>query len=229
MKAAADVCQVWQVDLRRDETSVGDLRLLNDTERERAARFHFDEDRARFIACRAALRVILGEYLQCEPGGISLLRGAHGRPALDAPHNLLDFSVSHSADLALIAICQCGPVGVDVEALRHMENALALSRRCLSTAELHDVEVAAPGVRSTTFLTCWTRKEAVLKSTGTGLTMDPRQVEVGARTTDSELIWPLNSSQQLKVRSLEPVPGYIGACATAMGVDKLELRRFDLK
>jgi 4'-phosphopantetheinyl transferase len=225
VKPAREVCHLWQVDLKEETTS----EALSADERERAARFHFDNDRTRFVTGRMALRHILSGYLDCEPAKITLHRGTHGRPQLVPAEHNLEFNVSHSGDLALIAIAAQGPLGVDVEALRHMENALALARRYLTSAESTAIEAAALAQRSAAFLTCWTRKEAVLKSTGAGLTVDPRLIEVGAQCGEITLEWPLHSSFRVRLRSLRPEGEYIAACAAALSVEHIELRRFTRK
>src|SRR5438477_5745599 len=81
--------------------------LLSEDERARAARFKFERDRCRFIAARAALRILLGRYLHVPGEEISFEYGPKGKPYLRSTENpeRLQFKVSHSADLALVAFC----------------------------------------------------------------------------------------------------------------------------
>ena len=217
-----DTLHVWQVAL--GITSPSSLSLLSAEERSRAARFSFTRGRDRYVAGRAALRAVLGGYLERDPANLLLEIGEHGRPALSGVTRV-EFNITHSEDLALIAITARGPVGVDVESLRTIDRALDLARRYLHPNELALVEAAPPAERSTIFLTCWTRKEAVLKSTGVGLTRDTRLLDVGATTVEKRLDLP--GFPPLRVTSFAPQKGFIAACATAPAVRAFELLRFD--
>ena len=92
----------------------------------------------------------------------------HGKPVLDHPTHHVSTSQSHG--LAVVAVCDDGPVGVDVE---HLD--------ATRFAGFEDVALgpdeAAHDLRERAVL--WTRKEAVLKATGEGLRTDPRTVAVG--------------------------------------------------
>src|SRR2546423_1532331 len=74
---------VWAAAL--DVTSPAQERLgaaLAATERERAARFHFERERNRYTVGRGLLRAILGRYLRTEPGELQLEYGPQGKPVL---------------------------------------------------------------------------------------------------------------------------------------------------
>src|SRR5215210_2993121 len=151
------VCHVWRVDL--DPTTAAKTTacpgVLNAAELNSAARFIRERDGMRFAACRSALREILGGYLICAPRELVFHQGPHGRPFLVGGE--VDFNITHSGDLALIAICAEGPVGIDVEMLRDVRAALGLSRRYFQMSEQQQLEAALPEERSAMFLTCWTR------------------------------------------------------------------------
>ena len=56
---------------------------LDSVERERAARFHFEEDRRRFIHGRAWLRLRVAELLGMEPAAVEFTTiGERGKPAV---------------------------------------------------------------------------------------------------------------------------------------------------
>src|ERR1041385_6060062 len=55
---------------------------LCDAEQRRAARFHFDRDRRRFVVARARLRELLGERLGMRPQALELVPDSNGKPAL---------------------------------------------------------------------------------------------------------------------------------------------------
>ncbi|MDQ1701145.1 MAG: 4-phosphopantetheinyl transferase, partial [Frankiaceae bacterium] len=79
-----------------------DLELLTEAERARAARFRFARDSGRYISGRAALRRVLGERLGTAPGAVEISYGEYGKPYV--PGVSTQFNVSHSDDVALIAV-----------------------------------------------------------------------------------------------------------------------------
>lgn len=136
-------------------------------------------------AARRALTAILAEYLGGEaPAGgsaaargeaaggalIELGAGENGKPRLAAGPERLSFNLSHSGDLALIAIAPGGlEVGIDVELLRPRRNLVGLAERRLSPADAAAVAAAPEADREPPFYAAWTRHEARLKCTATGV------------------------------------------------------------
>ncbi len=150
---------------------IGDLRaahllLLDHREVARARQFRQAADSNRCLLGAVLLRVTAARHLGVRPADVTVDRtcgrcGAeHGRPQL--PGSGLNASVSHSGDIVAVAITFAGPVGVDVEAVRAIDFTAVAESVC-TPAELTDLHVAAD------FYTFWTRKEAVLKATGEGL------------------------------------------------------------
>ncbi|MBQ0863923.1 4'-phosphopantetheinyl transferase family protein [Streptomyces smyrnaeus] len=162
----------------------GALAPLSREERERAAAFIRPVDRERYLVAHLALRRELGALLELDPAEVRLTRadcpvcgGPHGRPTV--PGDPVHFSLSHAGDVVMLAFAAV-PVGVDVEEYPSVASAretmTALHPR--EQAELAAVEdtTALPAV----FARCWTRKEAYLKGTGTGLGEDPSVTYVSA-------------------------------------------------
>lgn len=164
---------VWHVRLSSDANSS----LLSADEQARAARFRFDRDRQRFIACRSALRIILGGYLELRPEAIAFAYGPHGKPYL-ADSNL-KFNVSHSGNDALIAVSFGRDVGIDVEE-RYSELSVELFAAAFLSNSERDFFNSQPKYgRRMAFIRCWTRKEAWSKAVGTGIAEDPGRYDVG--------------------------------------------------
>ncbi|MEJ8279824.1 4'-phosphopantetheinyl transferase family protein [Pseudonocardia spirodelae] len=142
--------------------------LLDQHERERMAALRRDADRARYLAAHALARLVLGEHLGTDAAALHLDRtcgcGApHGKPRLAARPDDPGFSLTHSGALVGLALGP-GPVGVDVEAHRPLSSLDGLAEHALSAAER-----AAGTPAAAAFLRTWTRKEALLKATGDGL------------------------------------------------------------
>ena len=164
-----DELHVWRVGLELADDDFAEFsNLLSTDEHRRAARFHFENDRRRFTAGRGALRFILARYLCCAGNEITFVYGVRGKPALaDAP---LHFNLAHSEGLAVIGVTRSGPLGIDVERLRPVDDFMCIASSYFSPTERKAIAALPPEHQLLAFFTCWTRKEAYLKATGEGIT-----------------------------------------------------------
>ena len=168
----SDRIDVWRVCLDPCEQPDRDLRgILVPDELARAARFHFERDRGRYIRGRATLRILLGRYLETPPAEIRFQYEHNGKPEIALPKESrgLRFNVSNSGGLALIAIGSGIAIGVDIEKARPMPDLLDIARRFFSAREIQALLAVSENKRQEAFFACWTRKEAFLKATGFGL------------------------------------------------------------
>ena len=175
--------RLWQaqIDLISDDEIDALRASLDQAERTRAARFHFERDRKSFVSTRGLLRSLLGGILKKEPASIVFEYGAHGKPAL-AAGNDLQFSVSHTTGWAMFAVSVDFAVGVDLEALdrltRNTEDLSNFADRVLSTNELMVWRAIPANEQPRALLRAWTRKEALAKATGRGLSDELLATEV---------------------------------------------------
>jgi 4'-phosphopantetheinyl transferase len=193
---------VWLVPVARAPNA---LALLDDEERERAGRFRVDAARTRFVASHAALRLVLGGVTGRAPASLRFARRCghcgdtgHGKPHLSGDSDV-DFSLSHSAGLALIAVARGLRVGADVERVRERTDVPAVTRHAFSPADRVEIDsLATDRERRAAFFRCWTRKEAYLKALGVGLAG-------GLDSTADPARW--------QIRTLCAPPGYMAAVA----------------
>jgi 4'-phosphopantetheinyl transferase len=205
--------ELWLVSLAVDAPLEGEA-LLDDQERERAARFAFERDRHRYVRAHVALRHVLGLRTGRPPGSLRFEAGAFGKPRLrDAPR--CAFSLSHSGDQALVALAAGGEIGVDLEAQsRSLRDVDALARQCLSERERFHFDATPEAERELAFLRAWTRKEACLKALGTGLQVEPSSFDTGLDACERRVrITTLEGVADVVVHSLAPMPGWIAALA----------------
>jgi len=209
---------VWHARLDRAELRGEQAKgWLSDVERERAGRRHFDRDRLRFVAGHAFLRALLARYLACSPAEVAITKAAAGKPGLARDDEDLRFNLSHSGDIAVVAVATRHEVGVDVELVSRPRSPEALAPRVLSREELAELAVAgAPAEQRLAFLAAWTRKEAVLKASGTGIDRDLTAIDVGIERGQRvvELAGEEGRSSW-SVTSFDPPAGYVGAVAVA--------------
>src|SRR5438552_11291358 len=176
-KSGPDAPVVWQ-----NEAHIWRARLdvpwswtfdeaLSLDDRTRADRFKFESDRRRFCVARASLRLILSRYLKTKPGRLRFETGEFGKPFL-ADERLsggLRFNLSHSHQLALIAITRDREVGVDVEYMRSEFVTDDVANHFFSQAEVQQFQEVPAESKTQSFFDCWTRKEAYIKARGEGL------------------------------------------------------------
>jgi Phosphopantetheinyl transferase len=193
--------------------------LLADDERERAARFRFEKHQRRFILARAGLRRLLGDFLGIDSRTLQFNYAAHGKPALQMPALPfpLHFNLSHSGELALVAVSRQGPIGVDVEWIRSVKDADDLVARFFSNRENALFQKLPPVHKPEAFFNLWTRKEALLKATGEGITGGLNRVEVSFLPGEPAELREINGSAEAacnwKLFTLAPAQGWTGAVA----------------
>jgi 4'-phosphopantetheinyl transferase len=182
---ASDIVHVWRCITWRDAGSIpAARRILSADECEKAARFHFDADRIRFVLGRGMLRHVLAQWLQKRPEDLRFDYGAFGKPDLppdDPGGKALQFNLSHSGDVILLAVAVGRAIGVDVEHMRTDLSHADIAEHFFSAAERSALAALPPGAQAGAFYACWTRKEAYLKATGVGLSLPLDQFDVSLR------------------------------------------------
>ncbi|MFN0185511.1 MAG: 4'-phosphopantetheinyl transferase family protein [Aquabacterium sp.] len=169
---------LWRLDLS-EAPDAAECALLQPDEIERAKRLVFDRDRRRYLSAHVGLRQVLARHCGIDPGLLRIQPDALGKPVLTGK-GLPSFNLTHTGDLALVAIGQAGvEVGVDAEMLRNVPDAEQLVDELFAGPEATVWRGLPPHLRSTAFLVGWTRKEAALKAVGCGLNLPPREVHVG--------------------------------------------------
>jgi 4'-phosphopantetheinyl transferase len=154
---------VWRIDL----DTIADDRLPSPTleDAERAARFATPDLRRRYLRSHSALRAILRGILGADP---RLAVDANGKPWLpDFPG--CKFNLSHSRDLALVAVADGVEVGIDVEYIRPNRDAAAIVERFFPPSAAAEFFDAPEADRERQFFRLWTRLEAMWKALGVGL------------------------------------------------------------
>lgn len=153
------------------------------SELDQAQRFHFKKDATHWRACRCALREILAGSLRIEPAEVRLQFGDFGKPLLQTPLEDLHFNLSHCHDLALVVLCHVGSVGIDVESADRAPSLIGCESAFCHLSEIAQLPDAPPQ-RAEMLLNLWTKKEALLKAIGTGMSLAPQSVSLAAGQED---------------------------------------------
>ncbi|GAM09909.1 4'-phosphopantetheinyl transferase HetI [Geobacter sp. OR-1] len=207
------------------------LGLLSVEERRRAERIRILKPRNHFIVARGLLRKILSSYLPISPEELDFDYGPHGKPELrNADSSGIHFNLSHSSNLALLAINRKYPIGVDIETARYGRSFMKLAERFFSCREIDDLHDLDEESVLAGFYACWTRKEAYLKAIGTGLatplnafdvTLKPEATPalVGQRLDPAE-------TERWSIIEIKVPAGYRAAAATQWIAPRIVFRQW---
>ena len=209
---------VWRVRLEQPPERVDEfLRTLDEEERMRASRFHFDKHRRHFVVGRGVLRLLLGRYLGMRAEEVRFDYGPNGKPALGGEHRAssLRFNASHSGEIALYAFVRDREVGVDVEFIKPDFVTEGIAERFFSTGEIENLNALCETERAAGFFRFWTRKEAYIKAIGTGLSHPLNEFDVSVAIAGWSIV------------DLDVGSGYAGAFAIEGPVHELHSFQFN--
>src|SRR5882757_6662395 len=208
--------QCWSVRLDAPpETFPALAATLSADERERSERLHVERVRRRFVVAYGVLRRLLGRSLDIDPGQVRFVRNALGKPELHPDFGgSVRFNLSHSGDLALIAIARDADVGVDVERIerRGASNHADVARCFFSAPEVDALSRVPTHLYAEAFFNCWTMKEAYVKACGEGLSTPLTSFTVPIGTDPAPV--PVRCGDWSLV-SFQPAAGYVGALAVS--------------
>jgi 4'-phosphopantetheinyl transferase len=185
--------------------------VLSDAERARRAGLWDAGHQAQYTVAAALLRLVVAPLTGGPAAGVVVDRTCpscgrhHGRPRL--PGTGLHVSISHSGATVAVAVSSAGEVGVDVQQVEDGP-VQELSPLVLAGSEAEHVAAARD------FFTYWTRKEALVKATGDGVTVPLPQVVVSPPGTPPRVLgYPRPGGLAAQLRDLGPEDGYVGALA----------------
>lgn len=214
--------ELWLWSLQVDAEKLDQYRqLLSVDERARAERFVKPKDCDHYIAGRGRLREILGTETGHDPADLVFEYGPQGKPALN---NGPAFNLSHSGGLAALAIGGTAPLGVDIEEIRPVENAVA--QRFFTCDENQALATLSPSQWLAGFYRCWTRKEAVIKAVGQGLSMplDSFDVTLSADIPADVTRIDGGHAGNWQLIHIDPAPDFMGALAVFTEGKPLDLK-----
>lgn len=248
---------VYRIPLDVSDQMLADARaVLSADEAAKADRFLVEPPRRQFSMCRRALRVVIGQTLNCDPTEVHFRAQRYGKPELDIGRmkmgksdltlaQSLQFNVTHSGDLGLIAL-SLEPIGVDIEKLQPRINARSLMTQVVSPKELAQWHSLAASQHTEQILRLWVCKEALLKAMGLGIAECLKQVSfplpIGTQSLQLSHIDPsvqlhLNEAADCRCNSwvlpgswrIQPLaidPGYYAAIATMVNCTDVKLVDF---
>jgi len=222
---------VWRIALDQPDESLKRFRrTLEPDELNRAGRFHFEKHRRHFIVARGFLRSVVARYLETQPEALRFSYGAYGKPELTSEH-VLRFNLSHSHEVALLAVTLDAELGVDVEHIRADFASEDVARRFFSRAEVEVFNALPKEEQVAAFFRCWTRKEAYIKAIGKGLSqaLDAFDVTLAPGMQAALLRAEEDDAERWLMRDVDVGEGYAGALAVERPVAEVRFFRQDLQ
>ncbi len=211
---------VWLICLSLPWSKVGQLKsALSPDEKTRADRFRSPVDRMRFVIAHGVKRIILGSYINVEPRDLRFGCNRYGKPVLLGqidPYQI-HFNLSHSYDIALLAVTLGLRVGVDIEFYGEANVDDLLTPEVFSQKEMEVLHRLPATERRQAFYNCWTKKEALAKAIGYGLAHPFQLPEFPiAPEQSADLVtmpWTQRDAHCWSLRSLNIAEAYVGALA----------------
>lgn len=183
-------------------------RLLTARERDRRDGYRRPPDARRYATGVALARLAVARFALVPPADVRFRRvcsrcddNRHGKPhAVDLP---VHHSVSHAGEVVAVAVTGVAPIGLDVEECLPLDGADGLLAAVRGRGE-------PPVTGPRDFCRRWSRKEAVVKATGDGLSVPLAEVVLAA---GGAVISYQGRRLDAEIRDIEVGPGYVGALA----------------
>jgi len=169
--------------------------LLSSEEKERSERFKFYKHRKAFIASHGFMHTVLARYIDTNANEIEFSQTEFGKPSLiDIQNkNNIQFNLSHSGNMAILAVCKQHSLGIDVEFAERKVDWRGISKRFFTPNEQQQLDKLTEEEQRQAFFQIWTRKEAHMKVTGQGLSLAPTQFEVSVPPQSANFIQNLKT------------------------------------
>lgn len=197
---AAHRIDVWQFSLKNLPHE--SLTFLETKELAQANRFYFKYHKRRFMVARTMLRLILSRYVQIAPQDLNFTYNKYGKPTL-VNNQQLEFNLSHSEELALLAIGQQYPLGVDLEffSARPYQG---IAKHLFSEQERDELRRLPASFKALAFFNIWSQKEAFIKACGMGLSYPTEQFSINAIPSSQNLVFDNVHQRFLALMSFMP-------------------------
>lgn len=210
--------KLFKIKFANHESEVSHLlKYLSKQEKERANRYHFTKDKNRFTICRALLKILLAKTTNLDVSKVSIEKDENKKPYLSS-HPHLFFNVAHTEGCGLIAISN-KPIGVDIEKINPSFDYSKILEQVFTGIEIAELMNSEFPLRA--FYHQWTRKEAVVKAMGIGITDFIKEVPCLDGIHESSF-GSFNSIKSMEVSTFEFDGNYIGALACSNGISHSE-------
>lgn len=154
------------------------------------------------------LKLLLDKYIPANRD-YQILKNENGKPSIDKTFDgkSLQFSLSHSDTYIVFAFTWNRPIGIDVEKHRGIDTVHSISGKYFSEKEWGKLAKAKEDEQIRAFSQLWTLKEAIIKSRGSVVLKDLKELEIDISASPFPLVSKLpkeyGDKRSWKLRSLE--------------------------
>jgi 4'-phosphopantetheinyl transferase len=186
---------IWSTTIDESYGKLLSQSFLSVNEKRNAARYAYDIDTYLFSIRHNMLRIILGDYLNCDPSKIKFNSNHYQKPHIAHPNTLIQFNISASSNRFVAAFCLQHTIGVDIELIRPIDEIPQLINDYFTSDESDWVNAQPVDKMFSAFFQIWSRKEALVKAMGKGLNIELKKVDVLSNTSivKGESLWYLMS------------------------------------
>ncbi|AFH50190.1 Phosphopantetheinyl transferase [Ignavibacterium album JCM 16511] len=181
MNIANSEIHIYSINITEPEYDFQKLKeVFSQDEKERVSDYKFIKDRERAIVTFYFRRRILSEYTGKRPEELSFKKNNSGKPLIDIPeYDHLKFNYSHSGEMIIYAISKDSEIGVDIELVKEIPDMNALVENYFSKEEIQVFKnMDNRNDQTNLFYKIWTRKEALVKASGKGISDDLSQINI---------------------------------------------------
>jgi phosphopantetheinyl transferase len=162
---------IWLIEYDNTKNfNIWSTETLSKGEVDRVKRFKHIEVAKAWAFFHSALRDILSRYVGFSAVNIKFSLDNRQKPYLK---NLTDspvyFNLSHSGNVALLAVTGLAPIGIDIEVSKEIQDADGVAKRFFSEYENAQLRKFNKDQFMHNFYRIWTSKEAVIKANGWGM------------------------------------------------------------
>jgi len=135
-----------------------------------------------FLIGRVLIKSSLSKILNCDIAEIKLKVLASGQVVLQAPQSNLKFNLSHSENLAVLAVSE-NEIGIDIEFCKK-RNFEEIAEEFFTKEEV--LELKSSTEKQKLFYKFWTKKEAFIKCNGEQIFNNSKKMDENYRFTTLE-------------------------------------------
>lgn len=222
-KKRSDKAFVYVADMDRGIDSLSFFwEYLSDDERKRAGNYYAKFLSDRYIISHGILRLILSRYTERSPKNLRFVTNKYGKPFLKDSE--IKFNMSHSRNMVSYIIAFDNAVGIDIEFNNDSLDVTQLSKSVLSPKEITILNALNPKERYEVFYSLWTKKEALIKAIGSGLSYPISSIDALSIAQSDEVVLACagnNIKYGLYVYLLKTIPNFSWAIASEKKLNEI--------
>lgn len=155
----------------------------------------------------------------------SIIGGFHEKPRI--PYCNIFVNSSRTENLYAHFISDECEVGLDIEKINGIKNSKQLAEGFMSKEEIQTFKKLTPSKEKIAFYSCWTRKEAFLKTTGSGFSINPSLLTLGFSLQSHESQVFEKNQQKYYINQFILNDLIINACLTRSPKEKIQIINLD--